>query len=170
MSHKLSRRDFFTSFLKRWQTDEKKQPSGFTPTLLQADKHLANQEYRKALEYYLAYLQTEPNQLGVLKKCGYCYFRLHEFEQARKFFQKAMAIRPKEQFCILYQGLSYAYEGDLEQAIATWKAYFNLDTPLIQREINVLIGLYETGEELDYQQVVQDVEKAIASQNSNESN
>ncbi|WP_456324950.1 tetratricopeptide repeat protein [Desulfonauticus submarinus] len=163
MKPKVSRRDFLTGFFKKFRSEE----SGFTglsPILVKADRSLEQGDYRTAIENYEIVLKDEGEDVDILKKCGYAYFRLHEFEQAREYFDKVMDIRPKEQFCLLYKGLSFAYEGNLKQAVEEWKSYFNIQKPIIQRTLNAIIALYEAGEEQDYQEVVQNVEDAILEQ------
>ncbi|MDQ7032584.1 MAG: hypothetical protein Q9M37_07715 [Desulfonauticus sp.] len=161
---KVSRRDFLTGLFKKIRKKDNAF-TGLSPVLIKADKALSKGSYREAIKLYKTALKQEKNlDLEILKKCAYAYFRLHEFDNSREYFDKVLEVKPREPFCLLYKGLGFAYEGDLEQAIKCWESYFNLEKPFIQREINAIVGLYKAGEPLDYQEVVQDVENAIQKQ------
>ena len=163
---KISRRDFFRGMAKKvgfrdWSAGDM---SGLHPKLRDADAFLKNAEYARARETYEQFLQEEPGHLQALRMAGYCCLRLLETEKAREYWEEVEKIRPRDEFCILYRGLSHARDGSLDLAVETWKAYFNIHKPRIQREINVTLALFENGEELDPGEVADNIEEAIAGQ------
>ncbi|HCO11985.1 MAG TPA: hypothetical protein DIT19_01995, partial [Desulfonauticus sp.] len=80
------------------------------------------------------------------------------------YFNKVMEVRPKENFCLLYLGLGWAKQGNLEQAVSYWKSYFNIQKPLVQRTINSVVALFEAKEDQDPLKVAKEVEEAILEQ------
>ncbi|MBT8763811.1 tetratricopeptide repeat protein [Desulfohalobiaceae bacterium Ax17] len=163
---KVSRRGFLRGVIKRIKFEhlEDDQASGLSPELIEADQALKQCDYVRAAKLYSQYLEKEPDHLEALQKAGYCYFRLNEMSTARNFWHKVLEIRPKDNFAVLHMGLSFAREGNLKDAVKMWKSYFNINQPLIQREINVTLALYEAGENLDPQEVASSLEKAIEKQ------
>ncbi|MFP4168016.1 MAG: tetratricopeptide repeat protein [Desulfonatronovibrionaceae bacterium] len=163
---KISRRDFFRGVAKKmgfreWSAGDM---SGLHPKLREADDHLKNQDYARARESYDRFLEEEPAHIQALRMAGYCCLRLMRTEEARKYWDEAERLRPKDEFCVLYRGLSHAREGSLDQAVEAWKSYFNIHKPQIQREINVTLAWVENGEELNPQEVADSIEQAIARQ------
>jgi tetratricopeptide (TPR) repeat protein len=169
--NKLSRRNFLRGIVKRMKFEhlEEEQISGLNPTLASADQALKQGNYVHAARLYTQYLEKEPAHLEALQKAGYSYFRLGEMNKARNYWSKVLEIRPKNNFAVLYMGLSFAREGKLQDAIQMWQSYFNINQPLIQREINVTLALYEAGEKLDAEEVAANIEKAIQRQKNNSS-
>ena len=164
--NKLSRRSFLRGIVKRMKFEhlEEEQISGIDPQLASADQALKQGEYASAARLYANHLEKEPTHLEALQKAGYSHYRLGEMDRAREYWSRVLEIRPKNNFAVLYTGLSFAQEGNLQEAIQVWQSYFNINQPLIQREINVVLALYEAGEPLDAIKVAEDIEKAIQRQ------
>lgn len=163
MSKRLSRRGFLSGLFRPFKRGEEEGFTGFSPLLLKGDKALELGDYELAIECYEEFL-TKEQSLEVQKKCGYAYFCKGDFKKAREYFMQVMEKRPKENFCLLYLGLSWAKEGDLVKAVNYWKSYFNIQKPVIQRQINAVVALFEAKEAQEPLQVAKEVEAAILEQ------
>ena len=139
-------------------------PSGVEPLAVEADRLLREENFIEAIAKYREVLDGEPLHIEALRKSGYCHYRLGEMDPARELFEEVMRHRPRDPFCLLYTGLSFAKEGELEWAMSAWKGYFNLEQHLVQRAINLHLALYEDDEELDPVAVAGEIEKAIEEQ------
>ncbi len=162
---KYSRRDLFRGFLRnvRGQSMEN-EPSGLDPQVFRADRLLREEKYTEAAKLYASCLEKEPDHAEAWRKLGFCRLKLNQTSGARQAFEELNRIRPGDHFAALYTGLAYAMDSNLKKAMETWKTYFNLKQPLIQREINLTLALYERGDQMEASKVVKSVQKAIEAQ------
>ncbi len=168
---KINRREFFKGMAQKMKLREWREGdiSGVHPTLRKADNSLKAGDYSQAQKYYEKFLQEEPRHLEALRLAGYCCFRLQDIDTAREYWTSVEEIRPKDNFCSLYNGLAHARQGSMEKALECWRTYFNIHKPHIQREINVTLALAENGEDLDPQEVADSIEEAINRQKKGKS-
>jgi len=138
--------------------------SGFDPDVVKADRLLRAEKYQEAAKLYTACLEKEPDHAEAWRKLGYCRLKLSQTSGARQAWEELSRIRPGDHFAALYTGLTYAMDSNIIKAIETWKTYFNIKQPLIQREINLILALYERGDRLEPAELVKSVEKAIVAQ------
>jgi tetratricopeptide (TPR) repeat protein len=138
--------------------------SGLHPQIIKADWLLREEKYHEAAELYASCLKKEPGHTEALRKLGFCRLKLNQTQEARQAWDKLNQIRPGDHFVALYTGLSHAMDNNVQKAINSWKSYFNIKQPLIQREINLIMALHERGDHLDPAEVVKSVEEAMAAQ------
>lgn len=164
-SSRFSRRDLFKGFMRhvrgRWEED---QGSGLDPEAVRCDGLLKEKKYQEAARCFEACLENEPEHVEALQKLGYCLMKQGDTGRARQIWARLLGFKPGDQFALLYTGLSLAMEGQAQEAVQVWKKYFNISQPHIQREINLILALYERGEELDARDMVSSMEEAIARQ------
>jgi tetratricopeptide (TPR) repeat protein len=161
----LSRRDLLFRPLKGIrEKDAVQAPSGLDQECRGADLALKEGDFARARDLYFQCLARTPGNKEARKRLAYSLFRLGDAESARKEFETYRSKYPEDSFAILYLGLLHASLGDLEEATGVWKAYFNLDQPIILREINLQLALFESGQAPSSEEVVQAIEEAIERQ------
>jgi tetratricopeptide (TPR) repeat protein len=162
---KVSRRDLLFRPLKGIrERDTVQASSGLDHECRSADQALKNGEFARARDLYLNCLTRTPENKEARKRLAFSLYRMGETESALLEFKGYLSRFPEDSFAVLYMGLLHASLGDLEEATRVWKGYFNLDQPLILREINLQLALLESGENLSPEEVVQAVEEAIERQ------
>ena len=160
----FTRRDMLLrSFRGFRKEDAPTAPSGLDALHLSADKALRRGEYRAALDGYLECLRRDPDDRDAMRRLALCRYKTGELEEARDAFAGLLETPPDDSFARLYLGLTHAARGDLDQARDVWKTYFNLEQPLILREINLQLALMETAPPAP-EEVVRCVEQAIEEQ------
>jgi tetratricopeptide (TPR) repeat protein len=161
----LSRRDLlFRPLQGIRERDVVQAPSGLDNECRGADNALKEGDYARARDLYLQCLARTPENREARKRLAYSLFRLGKAETAREEFETYLSRYPGDSFAILYLGLLHASMGDVEQAARVWKGYFNLDQPVILREINLQLALLESGQSPSPEEVVRSVEEAIERQ------
>jgi len=160
---KVSRRDLFRSLFRGIKGGEslKQESSGMDPDMVYADKLLKKGDYQGAEHYYARRLEKEPMHVEAMRNLGYCLFKMGELDRARKSWESLLSLRPRDNHALLYVGLIHAYQGSTKQAVDTWKLYFNIRKPLVQREINLILARHERGDELDPEKIASQVAEAI---------
>lgn len=138
--------------------------SGLHPQIIKADRLLRAKNYQEAAKLYAACQENEPGHAEALLKLGFCLLKINKTAEARQAWDKLNQIKPGDHLAALYTGLSHAMDNNVQKAINSWKSYFNIKQPLIQREINLILALHERGDQLDPAEVVKSVEEAIAAQ------
>ena len=162
---KLSRRDLLFRPLKGIrERDAVQAPSGLDQECREADLALKEGDFARARALYRQCLDRTPENKEARKRLAYAMYRLGEADQALTEFETYLSRYPEDSFALLYLGLLHATKGDIEEAARVWKGYFNLDQPIILREINLQLALLESGQTPSPGEIVQAVEEAIERQ------
>jgi tetratricopeptide (TPR) repeat protein len=125
---------------------------------------IQQKDYPQAITALKQLVQKSPDHLQAQQKLGYCLLRQEELEAAIHLFKDILQNLESDNFSLLYLGLALAKQGKTQEALATWKRYFNIDQPYIQRAINLQIALSETDDQGSNDDVVACLEEAIAAQ------
>jgi tetratricopeptide (TPR) repeat protein len=161
----LSRRDLLFRPMKGIrERDEVTASAGLTRDCLDADHALKRGDYPQARELYQRCIASAPENKEARKRLAYAGYRMGDAEGARAEFESYLQRFPGDSFALLYLGLAHATLGDIPAAARVWKDYFNLDQPIILREINLQLALLESGEPLVAEEIVSSVESAISRQ------
>ncbi len=161
----FTRRDLIFGIVNRFQKrDTPKDRTGFGPEAREIDQLIQKGDYTKAISLLRHLLQKSPDHVQARQKLGYCLLQKMDLEQSIQVFEEILGVRENDNFSFLYLGLALAKQGKKDEAIETWKKYFNVDQPYIQRAINVQIALYETDGPGSVEDMVESVEQAIADQ------
>ena len=132
--------------------------------MAEGDRLFSRGDYAGAEVVFRNYLDRFPDHAPARCKRILCLYRGERLEEAESALRTMLRERRSESFVRLYLGLVLARSGKREEALAVWMGYFNIDQPLIQRAINLLMGRDEIGEEPDTEEMVAEVEAAIADQ------
>jgi tetratricopeptide (TPR) repeat protein len=161
----LSRRDLLFRPMKGIrERDEVTAPAGLTGDCLDADQALKRGDYPQARELYQRCIASAPENKEARKRLAYAGYRMGDAAEARAEFESYLQRFPGDSFALLYLGLAHATLGDIPAATRVWKDYFNLDQPIILREINLQLALLESGEPLAAEEIVSSIEAAISRQ------
>lgn len=78
---------------------------------------LASELDEKAITYYNAALDVEPNSYEVLRNKGLFYIKMEEYQKSRDEFEKILAFDPNNEECYFNIGNTYvaSYRDDLDQ-------------------------------------------------------
>lgn len=74
---------------------------GYVPTKLETliyrgDILYNEKKYKEALQYYLAALKQEPDNIKILKQAGFCYYKTGNHNYAYTFFKKVLQFDKKD--------------------------------------------------------------------------
>lgn len=162
---KLSRRELFKTLTgqgKRQEAPEGKGGGGSATA--DADALFQKHEYAAAANKYRAFLARYPDHEPGRRRLVLCLYRGRELDAAEKLLADMLAKKGSDSFARLYLGLVRARQGDGKGALSIWQKYYNIDQPLIQRELNLILARQEIGETPSSKDLVRDVEQAIAAQ------
>lgn len=182
-SKNLSRRDFLFGGLRRLRGEDKDDApeqqdfailAAATEGVTKSDAQKAKEafvrgneayaiaEYGEAVPEYRECVRLFPAHLEARKRLGYCLYRIQQYIQAKVEFERVLKETKKDNYSSLYLGLTMARLGKADKALAAWKGYFNPDEVRIMRELNLQMALLESPEKPDLDDVVEQVEEAIA--------
>ncbi len=181
-SNPLSRRDFLFGGLRKLRGEDKDaepakndfalhaategvgkdEAQQAKEAFLRGNKQYAVSDYEAAVPEYRECVRLFPAHLEARKRLGYCLYRLGQNVQAKVEFERVLREAKKDNYCALYLGLAQARLGKADKAVAAWKQYFNPDEVRIMRELNLQMALLQSPEKPDLEDVVEQVEEAIA--------
>lgn len=91
-------------------------------------------DYKKALEYSLHLDSIVPNDLFANQRIGLSYWRLKDYDNAKKYLNKALRIDRKEKTNFYYLGLLYKDMENYKLAKMYFKTAIVLDLPDVDNE------------------------------------
>lgn len=161
-----SRRNFLFGAVRRYKNERTDEPVASTAesvsTMKEANALYIEEQWEDARLKYKECLQTDKSDADVRYRLGVCLYRLERYRQAKLEFERALRIDRTYQDAFLYLGLTLVRLGKPEKSVALWKQYFNTKAIVVQRELNLQIGLMETGTIDPPDMIAQAVETAIA--------
>lgn len=158
----FTRREFLTGLLNHFQKkDILDQKTGLDNLSRQADQYLLDSNYPRATEYLKEILSRSPEHIQAQRKLGYCYLQIGDPDSAIQEFKSVLDRLQKDNFSLLYLGLSLCKKNQLDAAFYYWKQHFDVNRTQIQRILNLYIAHYEKGEKLSRYQVISELENTI---------
>ncbi|PIE69160.1 MAG: hypothetical protein CSA21_03920 [Deltaproteobacteria bacterium] len=165
----ISRRDFLLSAVRRVRQykDDTASPAPSQPIsdrgqkMEEADRLFAQDMFRQALEAYQHILAHDPSHLTARVQVMICHYRLGEINPAKVCARQIVQKDPDHHVARLYLGLSWLKKGNAEKAFEAWEGYFDMENPLVLREVNLHKALFEAGEELECLSIARDVETIL---------
>lgn len=161
---KYSRRDFLFGLVNRFRSDQYwAEATGFDPSSQDVDPLIREGDYSAAIHSLKQRLEKTPDNVQARQKLAYCHLQENELEESIRQFREILKQKQQDNFTLLYLGLALAKHGNTEQATLCWREYFNVNHPVIQREINLQLSLYDTGAARN-KDMVNGIEEAIREQ------
>jgi tetratricopeptide (TPR) repeat protein len=147
----LSRRDLLFRPMKGIrERDEVTAPAGLTGDCLDADQALKRGDYPQARELYQRCIASAPENKEARKRLAYAGYRMGDAEAARAEFESYLQRFPGTASPCSISASPTPHWGTYPLPTRVWKDYFNLDQPIILREINLQLALLESGEPLSW--------------------
>ncbi|MGE4297945.1 MAG: tetratricopeptide repeat protein [Desulfovibrionaceae bacterium] len=131
-------------------------------TLAKANAAFDAGDHARAVEGYRRFLEAEPGNEDARLRLGRALYAQGQYVQARVEFERVLRTRKEDNQALAHLGLSLLRTGKTDKAVAVWKRYFDPTNVLVQREINLQLGLLETGDAPDPDAMALAVEMVLA--------
>ena len=134
------------------------------PVLAEANAAFAAGNWAEATEKYKEFLAQESANGEARQRLGECLYRQGRYIQAKVEFERLMQKNHKDNSALLFLGLVLARLERLDKAAVVWKLFFNPHNVMVQRELNLQIGLIEIATEdapASHAEVADAVEQAL---------
>ncbi|MEE4639178.1 MAG: tetratricopeptide repeat protein [Wenzhouxiangella sp.] len=162
----LSRRELFGRLTGRTRSDTAAERSPDRhPSALRADELLAAGDYQKASELYARLVLRETDFLEGYRRLGWCYLKLDLTAEARRVLEQLLDQRPEDATALLYIALSHAMDGAADNAVTVLRDVHDYNRIVVQREVNLIQFLTDSGEMPDAEDLVERIERVIDEQN-----
>jgi tetratricopeptide (TPR) repeat protein len=160
-----SRRNFLFGAVRRFKNENPNELEASTVDAIDVIK-AANALYvdgnwEEAREKYKECLKSDKSDADVRYRLGVCSYRVGKYRQAKLEFERTLRLDRGYKDSLLYLGLTIVRLGKPDKAVALWKQYFNPLAVVVQRELNLQIGLLESGEIDPPETIAEAVEAAI---------
>ncbi|NDV19598.1 tetratricopeptide repeat protein [Pseudodesulfovibrio sp. JC047] len=160
-----ARRNFLFGAVRRFKNEDPDQIEASTAECVdlikQANALYVDGDFEAARDAYRDCLKSDQNDADIRYRLGVCQYRVGKYRQAKLEFERTLRIDRTYQDAFLYLGLTLVRLGKPEKAPALWSQYFNIKAVVVQRELNLQIGLLENGESDPADTIAEAVEKAI---------
>jgi tetratricopeptide (TPR) repeat protein len=120
------------------------------------------EKFSRALRVMEDYIERNPHDAYILTKLGETYSYLRRYEDAERYFKKAMEIDPD---CIdspsahMHLGIIYTRKGMLDEAIAEYKKALVTNGDYAKAHYNLSIAYYKKG---NYGKAIEHSDKALS--------
>lgn len=161
-----SRRNFLFGAVRRFKNEDTDQPVASTAecvdAIRQANALYVDEQWEEARLKYKECLQEDQNDADVRYRLGVCSYRVGKYRQAKLEFERCLRIDRNYADAFLYLGLTMVRLGRTDKVAPLWTRYFNPKAVTVQRELNLQLGLIESGQPDPDDAIAEAVEKAIA--------
>ncbi len=135
--------------------------SGIGREIGEADRLFGEGMFQEARTAYRDVLSREPHHIEARVQMMICHYRLGEINPAKVCARQVLHKEPGNHTAKLFLGLSWLRKDNPEKALEAWDGYFDVDNPLVLREVNLQKALFEAGEAISCGVVVQEIEQAM---------
>jgi len=160
-----SRRNFLFGAVRRLKNEDPNAPEASTSeavtVMKEANGLYVDCNWEEARMKYKECLESDKNDADVRYRLGVCLYKTGKYRQAKLEFERTMRIDRDYKDALLYLGLTIVRLGKPAKAVALWKQYFNPLAVPVQRELNLQIGLLESGVSDPPEEIAKAVESAI---------
>jgi len=144
-----SRRNFLFGAVRRVKNEKLDEPTASTAeaidTIKEANALYVDQKWEEARDKYKECIDCDKNDADIRYRCGVCLYKVGKYRQAKLEFERTLRINREYKDALLYLGLTMVRLERPEKAAALWKQYFNPQAVVVQRELNLQIGMMEEG-------------------------
>jgi len=160
-----SRRNFLFGAVRRFKNEDPNEPAASTDdavcVMKEANALYVDENWEDARLKYKDCLNSDKNDADVRYRLGVCLYKTDKYRQAKLEFERALRVDRAYKDALLYLGLTIVRLGKPEKAVALWKQYFNPLAVTVQRELNLQIGLMESGVTDPVEVIAEAVEASI---------
>jgi tetratricopeptide (TPR) repeat protein len=144
-----SRRNFLFGAVRRYKKEKANEPTASradaVSIIKEANGLYIDEDWEAARLKYKECLASDKNDADVRYRLGVCLYKTGKYRQAKLEFERTLRVDREYKDGLLYLGLTIVRLGKPEKAVALWKQYFNPLAVTVQRELNLQIGLLESG-------------------------
>lgn len=144
-----SRRNFLFGAVRRVKNEKLDEPVASTAesidTIKEANALYIEEKWEEAREKYKECIDCDKNDADIRYRCGVCLYKVGKYRQAKLEFERTLRIDREYKDALLYLGLTMVRLEKPEKAAALWKQYFNPQAVIVQRELNLQVGMMEAG-------------------------
>lgn len=166
-----SRRNFLFGAARRFKNEDLDQPVASTAEVIdvmkEANRLYVEELWEEARLKYKECLKQDQNDPDLRYRIGVCGYKMGKYRQAKLDLERCLRLDPKYMDAHLYLGLTLVRLGKPEKVSAVWGRYFNPKAVVVQRELNLQLGLLETGVADSPERIAEAVETAIAEAGGN---
>jgi len=160
-----SRRNFLFGAVRRYKNENPDQPVASTAECVaiinEANGLYVDEKWEEARLKYKECLDSDKNDADIRYRLGVCSYKVGKYRQAKLEFERTLRIDRDYQDAFLYLGLTMVRLDRPLKAPGLWKQYFNPKAVVVQRELNLQLGLLETGVNDPSEVIAEAVEAAI---------
>jgi len=162
----LSRRELFGRLVGQSRSETRaEQAPDEHPAALRADELLRAGDYQKASELYARLVLKDAGFLNAYRRLGWCYLKLEQTGEARRVLEELLARESDDAVALLYVGLAHAMDGAAEKAVTVWRHVHDYNRIVVQREVNLILFLADSGDLPAADNLVERIERVIDEQN-----
>lgn len=138
------------------------EPGNFEAQMQAANLYSQIGRSEQALEFLERAQQIRQDDFSVLSKLGDARFDMNQYEEAAKWYEKALKVKPKDAVVRMDLGLTYYLRQpkEIDRAVAEYKAALK-DSPGNEKVLqNLVQALIDKGDKAGANQYLQELEKA----------
>lgn len=159
------RRNFLFGAVRRFKNEDPDSPQASTAECMDAVKEAnrlyVEEQWEEARLKYKECLKDDQNDPDVRYRIGVCAYKTGKYRQAKLDFERCLRSNPEYMDAFLYLGLTLVRLDRADKVPAVWARYFNPKAVVVQRELNLQLGLLETGVTDAPEKIAEAVETAI---------
>lgn len=123
---------------------------GCSSVSMEGKKFLRQQQYDQAISLYSQHLMANPGDVAIREQLGYAYLKKGDYPKAIQELKQLMDLDYKSAFGILYLGLAYLKNNQLEEGVAVWNTFEGAGKPKIEAEMKRLLTILTMAESKKY--------------------
>jgi len=117
---------------------------------MEGKKFLKQQQYDEAINLYSQHLQSNPGDIAIREQLGYAFVKKGDYANAIQALKPLSDPEYKSALGILYLGLAYLKNNQLEEGIAVWNTFRDMGKPKIEAEMKRLLTVLTMAESKKY--------------------
>lgn len=124
--------------------------AGCSSISMEGKKFLRQQQYDAAIDLYTQHLLSNPGDIAIREQLGYAYLKKEDYQKAIIELKKVYKINNRSTLGILYLGLAYLKNNQLEEGIAVWNTFQDVGQPKIEAEMKRVLTVLTMAESKKY--------------------
>lgn len=123
---------------------------GCSSISMEGKKLLRQNQYDEAVALYSQHLLSNPADIAIREQLGYAYLQKGDYPNAIKELREVVDINDRSPLGILYLGLAYLKNNQLEEGVAVWNTFRDVGQPKIEAEMKRILTVLTMAESKKY--------------------
>lgn len=124
--------------------------AGCSSISTEGKKFIRQQQYDAAIDLYSQHLASNPGDTAIREQLGYAYLKKGDYPGAIKELKQLVDLDYRSALGILYLGLAYLKNNQLEEGIAVWNTFEDVGQPKIEAEMKKVLTVLTMAESKKY--------------------